>query len=131
MEKIKEIEINYKMYTEFVSMLNGSDEDFEIACSNIQNIKLSDIMITLLTKNLKFFKRSQFLDRFSEHVSRVLNTQEPLNLRWEDLYESITADSNATKLEKNIMEKEIEAMVSETLKNLEYTFIKKIKIELK
>jgi len=132
MEKIEEIKVDYKMYKELCSMLKGSEEDFEIACSNIANIKLSNIMITLLSKNLSYGKRSRFMDKFTKEICAVFKTEEnKLNLKWDEIYNHITVDPDLTDLEKNIMTKEIEDMVLETLKSLEYTFIKTIKIELK
>jgi len=132
MEKIK---INYKTYTELYAMLKGSDEDFEMACINIVNLKLSDAMIVLLAKKLSYGRRSSFIEKFTKEISNILNweitgvTGLP-NLAWENVYECLTK-AHITKLEKDIIKKELESMVFETLEGLDYKFIKSIKLELK
>jgi hypothetical protein len=62
-------------------MCNSSDDDFNIAASNIRNLKLNTFCIKLISKNIELSKRMRFLNEFGIDVKnmRLLSFNELLN----------------------------------------------------
>jgi len=125
--EIDTIVLNKNMYIQLKKMLKSSDEDFEIACANLKNIKVSDNIILLLQKQLVFEKRTNLQTKFPlpdnvDHGS--------LSLSWEAIWKRIKENS-PSKLEKELVEFEFTKLMHATLQGLDFNMIKKLKIELK
>lgn len=140
-EKLK---LDLKTYKQLKKMLKSTDEDFQIAVENIKNIEISSIATTLLAKHLVYGKRADFLAEFKERITLSLagdqmpqdkNGREDrildIDLSWESLFPKLKESPHLTDFDKELVEHEINELISETLKTLDYKFIKHIKIELK
>ena len=135
-EKVK---LNKSRYKELKKLLiSKSDEDFTIGCETIKNIEISNIAITLFAKCLAYGRRTAFMemfkDKISETVNGKLNSMDDINsidLSWEVLFPAITNNHELTEFDKDLITSEIEDLVSTTLKNLDYKFIKNLNLNLK
>ena len=56
--------ISLEEYKKLRELLHGSEEDYEVACENIKNLKLSDIVLMMFAKSLMFGKRQAFCEKF-------------------------------------------------------------------
>ena len=57
--------IKLEEYIKLRELLHASDEDYEVACENIKNLKLSDIVLMMFAKSLTFGRRQDFCQKFN------------------------------------------------------------------
>ena len=57
--------IKLKEYIKLRELLHASEEDYEVACENIKNLKLSDIVLMMFAKSLMFGRRQTFCEKFN------------------------------------------------------------------
>lgn len=69
---------------ELERMLNGGDEDYEVAISNIKNLDLHLLYIKLLSKNINYGKRREFLNYFE------IDSVNLAELSFDNLYKEIS-----------------------------------------
>jgi len=125
--EIDTIVLNKNMYIQLKKMLKSSDEDFEIACANLKNIKVSDNIILLLQKQLVFEKRTKIQNEFPLSDDKDYGL---LSLSWEAIFKRVK-ENNPSNLEKELVELEFTKLMHSTLQGLDFNMIKKLKIELK
>lgn len=87
--------ISVKELVELEHMLNGSSEDYEVAISNIKNLDLKTIYITLLYKNIDSSKKHKFLEEFD------MNTVRFIKYSFNSIYNTIANDESL--IEDNIL----------------------------
>lgn len=98
-----EIEINE--FKNLKNMLFSSDEDFEIAIENLNNLKLEPIYLIFLAKSLSLDKRKNFFDKLTDSKAityfekfkksfkrRYGQSYESIDLSWENIYLKIKKD---------------------------------------
>jgi len=127
------VKLDIKTYKELKKMLIASNEDFEIACSNIKNIDISNIAIVILAKCLIYGKRQVFVNKFEKCILSILEIKDSskIDLSWDNLFFRFSKNLNITDFDKEIINLELDTMVEEALQSLEFTFINKVKLELK
>lgn len=91
---------------ELERMLNGGDEDYEVAISNIKNLDLHLLYIKLLSKNINYGKRREFLNYFE------IDSVNLAELSFDNLYKEISLN--------------VELIQDEILKEYFYHSIKKL-----
>ena len=69
-------------------MLNTTNDDYELAISNINNLELDNVYIHLLSKNIRSSKRIQFLENCN------INTKELHKLSFESIYDIIRSNKD-------------------------------------
>ena len=101
MKTVEKLKLDKKTYKELKKMLTSSDEDFEIACSNIKNIEMTSIAITLLAKHLVYGRRNAFMKQFEKSVFLILDIKKdnPVDLSWEHLFKCFSTSPYLTDLE--------------------------------
>ena len=57
--------IKLKEYIKLRELLHASEEDYEVACENIKNLKLNDIVLMMFAKSLMFGRRQAFCQKFN------------------------------------------------------------------
>lgn len=78
------IKIGSSELLELERMLNGGDEDYEVAISNIKNLDLHLLYIKLLSKNINYGKRREFLNYFE------MDSVNLAELSFDNLYKEIS-----------------------------------------
>lgn len=63
--------INKNEFETLCIMLNGINEDFELAVSNLINLNLNEIYYGLFLKELALDKRVLFYNKFSIHIDSI------------------------------------------------------------
>ena len=105
------------------ALLNGAPDDYEIAISNIKNMKPHEIFILLLGKDLVNEKRSNFIKEFPE-----INWPEGKDFTYKALYK--TCKNMPPKVQEvftDIISRQIyKSFLCET-----FEFVEELKIEIK
>ena len=118
------IKMNIKELDNTLQMLKGSDEDFQIAVSNIRNLKLDNVYILLLGKELVREERTRFIKEFAE-----LDWPKSGEFTYKDLYNMVKDnDNNAQEVFTHFLTKTIHESI---LKINSFDFIDNFKIEVK
>jgi hypothetical protein len=99
------MEIETKEFKNLKNMLLSSDEDFEVAIQNLNNLKLKPIYSILLAKNLSLEKRKDFFDKLIDSATttyfekfkksfkrRYGQDYESIDLSWKTIYLKIKED---------------------------------------
>ena len=112
--------IKLKEYIKLRELLHASDEDYEVACENIKNLKLSDIVLIMFAKSLMFGRRQAFCQKFDidYHIIK----------EWNDMFKDLD-DTLGIKTEQEIIEWEVHQQMAPIFKST-WKFIKDVKIEL-
>ena len=111
--------INLKEYKKLRELLHGSDEDFEVACENIKNLKLNDIVLMMFAKSLMFGRRQDFCEKFKVDYHVVKE--------WNELFKDLKKSLHHT--EKDIVEYEVHEQMVPVFKNT-WSFINNVDIKL-
>jgi len=135
------LKLDKKTYLELKKMLTSTEEDFEMAVENIKNIDISSITVTLLAKHLVYGKRAAFFEHFKERIdlatagAQIDTKKRPsyteAELSWDNLFERFKESPYLTDFDKEMIQFELEKLIKDTLRSLDYTFIKKLKLDLK
>ena len=56
--------IKLEEYIKLRELLHASDEDYTVACENIKNLKLNNVVLIMFAKSLMFGKRQDFCEKF-------------------------------------------------------------------
>jgi uncharacterized protein YaaW (UPF0174 family) len=113
--------ISLEEYKKLRELLHGSDEDFEVACENIKNIKeITSVTQIMFAKSLMFGKRQAFCERFDlDHYAIK---------EWNEMFKDLD-DTLGIKTEQEIIEWEVHEQMLPVFKKT-WKFIKDVKIEL-
>ena len=113
--------ISLEEYKKLRELLHGSDEDYEVACENIKNIKeITSVTKMLFAKSLAFGRRQAFCERFKIDYHGIKEWNE----MFKDLNEILHIRS-----EQEIIEFEVHQQMLPVFTNT-WSFIKDVKIEL-
>jgi len=113
--------ISLKEYKKLRELLHGSDEDFEVACENIKNIKeITSVTKIMFAKSLMFGKRQHFCEKFNlDHYAIK---------EWNEMFKDLD-DTLGIGTEQEIIEWEVHEQMLPVFKKT-WKFIKNVKIEL-
>ena len=102
--------------------LHATEEDFELALENIDNLKLSQNIKILFCKDLSFNKRHRFRERFKL-------TLEEREMSTGEMFETIK--STGTDAEKSMFTYLVEESIEKGFFNGGFDFLNKLKVDLK
>ena len=113
--------ISLEEYKKLRELLHGSDEDFEVACENIKNIKeITSVTKMMFAKSLMFGKRQHFCEKFNLDHYAVKE--------WNEMFKELDS-TLGIGTEQEIIEWEVHEQMLPVFKNT-WKFIKEVKIEL-
>ena len=113
--------INLKEYIKLRELLHGSDEDFEIACENIKNMKeVTSVIKMMFAKSLHFGRRQDFCEKFKLDSYAIKE--------WNEMFKDLD-ETLGIRTEQEIIEWEVHQQMIPVFKNT-WKFIKEVKIEL-
>ena len=113
--------ISLKEYKKLRELLHGSDEDYEVACENIKNIKeITSVTRMLFAKSLMFGRRHAFCERFNIDSHAIKE--------WNEMFKDLD-DTLGIKTEQEIIEFEVHKQMLPVFTST-WSFIKDVKIEL-
>ena len=113
--------INLKEYIKLRELLHGSDEDYNVACENIKNMKeITSITKIMFAKSLMFGKRQDFCKTFDLDYYAVKE--------WNEMFKDLDT-TLGIRNEQEIVEWEGHQQMLPVFKNT-WKFIKEVKIEL-
>jgi hypothetical protein len=125
-------------YYSLKNMLNGTDEDFEVATSNLQNLyntiseeEKADFacLLLLLYKDLRFNKRYHYTESFKDHpILKGLRFGSE-DITWKAIYNKLTVTKVSPLIKKIFHDSIQKDIANEYTKH--FTFIKDVNIELK
>tara|TARA_R100001443_G_scaffold60496_1_gene70829 strand:+ start:700 stop:1122 length:423 start_codon:yes stop_codon:yes gene_type:complete len=113
--------ISLKEYKKLRELLHGSDEDYNVGCENIKNMKeVTSITKMLFAKSLMFGKRQDFCEKFKIDYHSVKE--------WNDMFKDLN-DTLGIRIEQEIIEFEVHKQMLPVFTST-WKFIKNVKIEL-
>ena len=113
--------ISLKEYKKLRELLHGSDEDYEVACENIKNMKeITSVTKMMFAKSLMFGKRQDFCKKFDLDYYAVKE--------WNEMFKELDA-TLGIKTEQEIIEWEVHQQMLPVFKNT-WKFIREVKIKL-
>ena len=113
--------INLKEYKKLRELLHGSDEDYNVGCENIKNMKeITSVTKMMFAKSLMFGKRQDFCEKFKLDYYSVKE--------WSDMFKLFN-DTLGINNEQEIIEWEVHKQMTPVFKNT-WDFIKDVKITL-
>jgi len=112
--------IKLKEYIKLRELLHASDEDYEVACENIKNLKLSDIVLIMFAKSLMFGRRQAFCEKFKIDYHGIKE--------WNKMFKDLN-NTLGIRTEQEIIEFEVHKQMLPVFKST-WSFIKDVKIEL-
>jgi hypothetical protein len=114
------IEINLDQLNQLQKMLEGGDDDYEIAISNIINLNLNQVYIKLISKNIKPQRRGRFLNAFQIKGDMTFN----------GIYNDISIDNTLIESEvlKQYYASTIEVFITNAINALDVP-LNKLKVE--
>ena len=113
--------ISLEEYKKLRELLHGSNEDFEVGCENIKNMKnVTSITKMMFAKSLMFGRRQAFCEKFKMDSYAVKE--------WNEMFKDLDI-TLGIKTEQEIIEWEVHQQMIPTFKNT-WEFIKDVKIEL-
>ena len=113
--------INLKEYKKLRELLHGSDEDFEVGCENIKNIKeITSVTKMMFAKSLMFGRRQSFCEKFNLDSHAIKE--------WNEMFKELDA-TLGIRTEQEIIEWEVHQQMAPVFKKT-WGFIKNVKIEL-
>jgi hypothetical protein len=114
--------ISLKEYKKLRELLHGSEEDYEVACENIKNLKLSDIVLMMFAKSLMFGTRQVFCQKFNIDYHSIKE--------WNEIFKDYSIkDWFPSLCEKEIIEYEVHQQMLPVFLNT-WSFIKDVNIKL-
>ena len=113
--------ISLEEYKKLRELLHGSDEDFEVACENIKNMKeITSVTKIMFAKSLMFGKRQDFCEKFKLDYYAIKD--------WNEMFKDLDS-TLGIKNEQEIIEYEVHEQMLPVFKDT-WKFIKNVKIEL-
>ena len=112
--------INLEEYKKLRELLHGSDEDYEVGCENIKNMKTTSITKMMFAKSLMFGRREDFCLKFKLDSYAVKE--------WNEMFKELDS-TLGIKTEQEIIEWEVHQQMLPVFKKT-WGFIKNVKIEL-
>ena len=113
--------ISLKEYKKLRELLHGSDEDFEVGCENIKNMKeITSVTKMMFAKSLMFGKRQDFCEKFNLDSHAIKE--------WNEMFKDFD-DTLGIQHEQEIIEWEVHQQMLPVFTST-WKFIKNVKIEL-
>ena len=113
--------ISLKEYKKLRELLHGSDEDYEVACENIKNIKeITSVIRMMFAKSLMFGRRQAFCEKFKIDYHSIKE--------WNDMFKDLD-NTLGIRTEQEIIEFEVHKQMLPVFTST-WSFIKDVKIEL-
>lgn len=113
--------ISLKEYKKLRELLHGSEEDYEVACENIKNIKeITSVIRMMFAKSLTFGKRQDFCQKFNIDYHDIKE--------WNKMFKDLD-NTLGIRTEQEIIEFEIHEQMLPVFTST-WSFIKDVKIEL-
>ena len=113
--------ISLKEYKKLRELLHGSDEDYNVACENIKNIKeITSITKMMFAKSLMFGKRQDFCEKFKIDYHAIKE--------WSEMFKDLD-NTLGIRVEQEIIEYEVHKQMLPVFTST-WKFIKNVKIEL-
>ena len=113
--------ISLEEYKKLRELLHGSDEDYEVGCENIKNMKeVTSVTKMMFAKSLMFGRRHDFCEKFNLDSHAVKE--------WNEMFKELDA-TLGIRTEQEIIEWEVHQQMLPIFKNT-WGFIKDVKIEL-
>ena len=114
--------ISLKEYKKLRELLQGSDEDYEVACENIKNMKeISPVTKMMFAKSLMFGRRQDFCEKFKLDSYAVKE--------WNEMFKEVNSTVGSNNNDKEIIEYEVHEQMLPVFKGT-WSFINDVKIEL-
>ena len=113
--------ISLEEYKKLRELLHGSDEDYNVACENIKNMKeITSVTKMMFAKSLMFGRRQAFCEKFKIDYHSIKE--------WNDMFKDLD-DTLGIRTEQEIIEWEVHQQMAPIFKST-WKFIKDVKIEL-
>ena len=113
--------ISLKEYKKLRELLHGSDEDYNVACENIKNMKeITSVTKMMFAKSLMFGKRQDFCEKFKLDSYAIKE--------WNEMFKDLDAILGI-RTEQEIIEWEVHQQMLPVFRDT-WKFIKNVKIEL-
>ena len=113
--------ISLKEYKKLRELLHGSEEDYEVACENIKNIKeITSVIRMMFAKSLTFGRRQDFCQKFNIDYHNIKE--------WNKMFKDLD-NTLGIRTEQEIIEFEIHEQMLPVFTST-WSFIKDVKIEL-
>jgi len=113
--------ISLKEYKKLRELLHGSDEDFEVGCENIKNMKeVTSVTKMMFAKSLMFGKRQLFCEKFNLDSHAIKE--------WGEMFKDLD-NTLGIRTEQEIIEFEVHKQMLPVFTST-WKFIKNVKIEL-
>ena len=113
--------ISLKEYKKLRELLHASDEDFEVACENIKNVKTTSIIKMMFAKSLMFGRRQSFCEKFKLDSYAVKE--------WNEMFKEVNSTVGIYDNDREIIEFEVHEQMLPVFKGT-WSFINDVKIEL-
>ena len=110
--------IKLEEYIKLRELLHGSDEDYNVACENIKNLKTTPATEMMFAKSLMFGKRQDFCEKFKIDYHSIKE--------WNEMFKDHRL---GIKDEKEIIEYEVHEQMLPVFKKT-WSFVKDVKIKL-
>ena len=111
--------ISLKEYKKLRELLHGSDEDYNVGCENIKNMKeVTTVTKMMFAKSLMFGKRQDFCEKFKIDYHGIKE--------WDDMFKDHRL---GIRDEKEIIEYEVHEQMLPVFKKT-WSFVKDVKIKL-
>ena len=113
--------ISLKEYKKLRELLHGSEEDYEVACENIKNIKeITSVTKMMFAKSLTFGRRQAFCEKFNLDSHAIKE--------WNEMFKDLD-NTLGIRTEQEIIEWEVHQQMLPVFTST-WKFIKEVKIEL-
>ena len=113
--------ISLEEYKKLRELLHGSEEDYEVACENIKNIKeITSVIRMMFAKSLTFGRRQDFCQKFNIDYHDIKE--------WNKMFKDLD-NTLGIRTEQEIIEFEIHEQMLPVFTST-WSFIKDVKIEL-
>ena len=113
--------ISLEEYKKLRELLHGSDEDYEVACENIKNIKeITSVIRMMFAKSLMFGRRQAFCQKFNIDYHGIKE--------WNEMFKDLN-NTLGIRTEQEIIEFEVHKQMLPVFTST-WSFIKDVKIEL-
>ena len=113
--------IKLEEYIKLRELLHGSDEDYNVACENIKNMKeITSVTKMMFAKSLMFGRRQSFCEKFNMDHHDIKE--------WNKMFKDLD-NTLGIGHEQEIIEWEVHQQMLPVFKNT-WKFIKEVKIEL-
>ena len=113
--------ISLEEYKKLRELLHGSDEDYNVACENIKNMKeITSVTKMLFAKSLMFGRRQAFCEKFNIDYHGIKE--------WNEMFKDLDK-TLGIRTEQEIIDFEVHQQMLPVFKDT-WSFIKDVKIEL-